>query len=108
MGACRCRELADYLNRDHGSRNKAGTELYCGICHIRRNRARNNLGKQEQGDQPVKALCCKGGLGTAQPRRFGRDLGKGDAEDYQDLTSAAEIKGSCTPYTQTELSVMHA
>lgn len=100
MGACRDKELADYLNRDHRARNRAGADLDHGTCCTRRNRTRNSWGKQEQGDQRVKALCCKGGLGTAQPRRFGRDLGKGDAEDYQDLTAAAEIKGSSTSYIQ--------
>jgi len=98
--ACTYRELADYLNRERGSRNRAGSDLDRATCHTRRNRSRNNLEKQKQGDQPVKALCCNGGLGTAQPTRFGRDPGKGGAEDYQDLTSAAEIKGRFTSYVQ--------
>lgn len=105
MGACRYRKLADCLNRVHGTRNRTGTDLDHETCHTRRTRARNNLGKQKQRDQPVKALCCKGGLGTAQPRRFGRNPGKGDAEGYQDLTcSLTRSREVCFIYT--ELSKM--
>lgn len=96
MGAYGYGELADYLNRNQGTRKRAGTDLDRGTWHTQRNAASNNLGKQKQGDQPVKAICCKGGLGTAQRRRLGRDGGK----EMQRTTKICSWDQSCTSYIQ--------